>query len=301
MIDRALFLPRDAFATRDDGGNRGERGEREVIVRWLGTAGFALEHGGFTVLVDPYVTRASLSQCMLSALRPDVSAIARHVPRADAIVVGHTHFDHVLDVPVIAKRTKARVFGSTSAAHLCRAAEVDAAQVVDVERAIKSGVFEAEVGPFRLRFFPSAHSKLMLGRVPWPGDIDDCDALPMRLSHYRCGAVFACELAVAGKRVLHLGSAELVEANLPKSAQSPNLLLTCVAGWTKSERFPERLAKVLAPRNVLLSHWDDFFRPIDEEARALPVLRTHALIDRLTRACGDVRIGVVGIGGELVL
>jgi L-ascorbate metabolism protein UlaG (beta-lactamase superfamily) len=292
MIDRALFLPRDAFASHD---------KTDVTVRWLGAAGFAIEHGGFTVLIDPYLTRASLSQCLLSALRPDHSIIARHVPRADAIVVGHTHFDHVLDVPVIAKRTGARVFGSTSASRLCRAAEVDASRVIDVERAIKNGVFESEIGPFRFRFFASAHSKLMLGRVPWPGDIDDCDALPMRLSHYRCGAVFACELTVAGKRVLHLGSAEIVEANLPRNAQSPDLMLTCVAGWTKSERFPERLAQVLAPKNVLLSHWDDFFRPIDEEARALPALRTHALIDRLTRATRDVRVGVVGLSGELAI
>jgi L-ascorbate metabolism protein UlaG (beta-lactamase superfamily) len=35
-----------------------------VRVRWLGTAGFAIEHAGHCVLIDPYVTRASLARCV---------------------------------------------------------------------------------------------------------------------------------------------------------------------------------------------------------------------------------------------
>src|SRR5271157_115056 len=105
-----------------------------VRVVWLGTAGFAIESGGFVVLIDPYVTRASFVS-LFAPLRPDLRAIARHVPRADAIIVGHTHFDHALDVPAIAQRTGARVFGSRSAAALCRASGVPEDRVDVVERA----------------------------------------------------------------------------------------------------------------------------------------------------------------------
>jgi len=84
---------------------KGSLGGGPVHVRWLGTAGFALEHDGFVVLIDPYLTRASLARCVASPLRPDAGAIARWAPRADAIVVGHTHFDHALDVPAIAIAT----------------------------------------------------------------------------------------------------------------------------------------------------------------------------------------------------
>src|SRR5580704_16323827 len=100
-----------------------------VLVRWLGTAGFALECAGHVVLIDPYLTRASLARCVLAPLHPDEVAIARHAPRADAIILGHTHFDHALDAPEIARRTGARVFGSRSAAALCRAQGVPADKV----------------------------------------------------------------------------------------------------------------------------------------------------------------------------
>ena len=275
----------------------GSLGGGPVRVQWLGTAGFALEHDGFVVLVDPYLTRASLARCVTSALRPDPAAVARWAPRADAIVVGHTHFDHVLDVPAIALATSAKVFGSRSAVTLCRASGVPEAQIVDVEREAGGQPAVAEVGPFRLRFVPSAHSCFMLGRVPFPGDIADCEDVPMRTERYRCGAVFAVEIRVAGRTIVHVGSAELLPA--PFEAKEPDLVLLCTAGWTSSPDLPERVARALSPRAVVLSHWDDFFRPLDREARMLPAMAVPRLVERLSRATREAKVGALPLLGEV--
>ncbi len=272
-------------------------GPDDVRVQWLGTAGFAIEHRGHVLLIDPYVTRASLARCVLSRLRPDLAAIARYVPRADAIVVGHTHFDHALDAPEIARRTGARVFGSRSAATLCLAHGVPADRVEVVERDVGSIPVEREVGPFRLRFVPSAHSRFLLGRVPFPGDIADCDDVPMHVSGYRCGAVFGVEIRVAGRVLYHMGSAELVEANVP--VKNVDLLLMCVAGWTTGTEVPERAAHRLSPGAVLLSHWDDFLRPMAAPVRALPAMQMGRLVERLSRAARGVKLGTVPLLGEL--
>ncbi|HEY4121865.1 MAG TPA: MBL fold metallo-hydrolase [Byssovorax sp.] len=277
----------------------GEPTTRGVRVRWLGTAGFEIEHAGTVLLVDPYVTRASYGACVWRPLAPDLAAVARYAPRADAIVVGHTHFDHALDVPAIALQTGAKVFGSRSAVALCRASGVPEAQVRDVERSPGQDAVVVEVGPLELRFYPSAHSRFALGRVPFPGDIADCDDVPLRIERYRCGAVFTLEIRVAGKTIVHLGSAELVEASL--GARSPDLLLLCAAGWTASDRLPERVMAKLAPRAVLLSHWDNFFRPIDRGAELLPALKLPRLVDRLTRAAPDVLVGTLPLLGDVWL
>jgi L-ascorbate metabolism protein UlaG (beta-lactamase superfamily) len=268
-----------------------------IRVQWLGTAGFAIEHAGHTLLVDPYVTRASLARCALAPLRPDRDAIRRCVPKADAIVVGHTHFDHVLDVPRIARTTGACVFGSRSAVTLCRSQGVAEDRLEVVERDAGSTPLEREVGPFALRFVPSAHSRLLLGRVPFPGEIADCGDVPMRAEEYRCGAVFGVEIRVAGRTLYHLGSAELVDANV--DVKNVDLLLMCVAGWTTSEDFPERVGHRLAPGAVLLSHWDDFTRSIDKPARLLPAMQLPRLVDRLSTASGGARLGTVAIFGEV--
>lgn len=271
----------------------------QVRVRWLGTAGFEISAAGTSILIDPYVTRAKLGDCVMRPLAPDLAEIARVTPRADAIVVGHTHFDHALDVPMIAMRTGATVFGSKSAVNLCRASLVPETRLVDVEREYGQSPFEAEVGPFKLRFAVSAHSRFLLGRVPFPGDIQDCDHVPLRTEAYRCGAVFRVEIEVFGRTIVHLGSAELVERTAPP--KSVDLLLLCVAGWQSSERFPERVARALDPRAVCLSHWDNFFRRLDQPVQALPAMAPQRLSDRLTRIARDAKVGAVPLLGELVI
>jgi len=274
-------------------------GAGPVTVTWLGTAGFAIACEGHTLLIDPYVTRASLLACATRRLEPDHERLRSLFPRADAIVLGHTHFDHALDAPAIARATGARVFGSRSAVALCRTSGVPAAQIVDVEERSQLRPFEAEVGPFLLRFVPSAHSKLAFGKVPFAGDIADCDEVPLGVTRYRCGAVFGVEIRVAGRSLYHVGSAELVEERLTTARRAIDLALVCVAGWTSTPQFPERIVRALGPSRVLLSHWDDFFRPLDAPLRALPAMRLPALVERLQRASRDVEVGTLPLLGSL--
>ena len=271
----------------------------DVRVRWLGTAGFAIEHAGHVLLIDPYLTRASLARCVVAPLRSDVALLRRYVPKADAVVVGHTHFDHALDVPDLALMTGARVFGSRSASALCLARGVPEGRVEIVERAAGSAPVERESGPFRLRFLPSAHAPLVLGRVPFAGDIADCGDVPMRAEAYKCGAVFGLEIRVAGRTLYHLGSAELVEASV--DVKNVDLLLLCVAGWTTSRQLPERAGARIAPGAVLLSHWDDFLRSMERPARMLPAMQMPRLVERLGRSVGGVKVGTVPILGEVWL
>ena len=270
-----------------------------VSVRWLGTAGFAISCENHVVLFDPYVTRASLSRCLVARLVSDPLVVRSTIPRADAIVVGHTHFDHALDVPTIAALTGARVFGSRSAVRLCRASGIAEDKLTDVEGAHARGPIEAHIGPFHLLFHPSAHSRFMLGRVPFPGDIRDCEDIPMRAEDYRCGAVFAVEVRVAGKTIVHLGSAELVDTTAPKL--SADLVLLCVAGWTTSDKLPTRVMRAFSPGAVLLSHWDNFLRPLSEPAVALPAMAMPRLVDALQHEAPDVRVGTLPLLAEILL
>jgi L-ascorbate metabolism protein UlaG (beta-lactamase superfamily) len=282
-----------AFAPR----TLGEGDRRDVRVRWLGTAGFAIEHGEHTVLIDPYLTRAPLTHCLTMPLRSDLDALRRYAPRADAIVVGHTHFDHALDVPDLALMTGAKVFGSHSAAMLCRARGVPEDRVQIVERDAGGRPVETEVGPFRLRFIPSVHAPLVLGRVPFAGEISDCSDVPMRVGSYRCGAVFGVEVRVGGRTLFHLGSAEIVDSNV--DVRNVDLLLMCATGWNTSRDLPERIGKRLAPDAILLSHWDDFLRPLEKPVHTLPAVQMPRLVERLTRASDGAKIGTLPILGEL--
>lgn len=272
-------------------------GRADLQLTWLGTAGFALECEAHVLLLDPYLTRASLTRCVLAPLQTDAALAMRLIPRADAIVLSHTHFDHALDTPGIALQTGARVFGSRSARHLCRSFGVPEAQITCVEPATGMTPYEAEVGPFRLRFWPSAHSRFLFGRVPFAGDIADCSDVPMRTEAYRCGAVFGVEIEVHGYRLFHVGSAELVEHNW--KVKPVDLALACVAGWTASERYPERLVAALSPGTVLFHHWDNFLCSMDRDAKALPAMRFAQLADRLQAAAHGLPMATLPLLGKL--
>src|SRR5688572_19777531 len=85
-----------------------------VRLSWLGTAGYVIRTDETTLLVDPFVTRQGLRR-LLKPLVPDDLAIARHIPRrVDAVLCGHSHYDHAADAPRIAKVTKAKLVGSAS-------------------------------------------------------------------------------------------------------------------------------------------------------------------------------------------
>jgi hypothetical protein len=135
--------------------------------------------------------------------------------------------------------------------------------------------------------------------VPFAGEIADCSDVPMRAEAYKCGAVFGVEIRVAGRILYHLGSAELVDASV--DVKHVDLLLMCVAGWNAGRDVPERVARRLDPGAVLLSHWDDFLRPLGRRVRALPGMQLPRLVERLGRAAPGVRMGTVAPLGHVFL
>src|SRR5262249_1558054 len=142
------------------------RSTQSIRVRWLGTASIELESQGYRLLIDPYATRASLWRCAAVPLVPDPIAIARYFPNPDAIIATHTHVDHVLDIPTIARETGAKVIGSPSLIALCRSAGLGETVLHAV-----SGAETIELGPFQVSFVPSVHSRMFFGRVIFPGEI----------------------------------------------------------------------------------------------------------------------------------
>lgn len=232
-----------------------------VELQWLGVAGFALTCEGTTVVIDPYVTRCGIDALVRRrVVAADAGRLDRYVPRADAILLGHTHFDHALDTPALARRDGATVYGGASAAHLMGVHGL-AGQAVEVEahRAY-------EIGPFTVTFVPSVHSKLILGRaVPNGGEITCEHVEGLTTSAYCCGQVWGIQIEVAGTTIYHQGSADLLDDEL--APRSVDLFLCGIAGRQVTPRYLERIVPRLDPTTVVITHHDDFFRPLDGPQR----------------------------------
>ena len=227
-------------------------------VRWLGVAGFALSYQGTTVLIDPYVSRVPFGDMVRRrSVVPSRPLIDAWVPRADAVLVGHTHFDHALDTPEIARRDGATVYGSTSAKHLMGLyGMADQAVSVEAHRTY-------EIGPFEVSFVPSVHSRLVLGMKVNQGGELTCEHVgDLSPKAYNCGQVWGIHIAVAGATLYHQGSADLVDDELSK--REVDVMLCGVAGRQFTPNYVQRILPRLQPRTVVVTHHDDFFVPLGQ-------------------------------------
>lgn len=261
-----------------------------VELTWVGTAGFRLAYQGVVVWIDPYVTRLSLTDLLRrKVVPPSQEAIGRWIDRADAVLVGHTHFDHALDVPAIAARTGSKVYGSQSLANLMNLYQLgDQAVVAEPRR-------DYEVGPFKFHFVPSVHSKLQLGmRVPFSGELT-CDHVDhLTPQAYRCGQVWGIHVEVAGMRFYHQGSADFLEDELKD--KHVDVFLCGISGRRFTPKYVDRIVAALRPNVIVPTHYDDFFRPLDERVRFSFNVNLTGFADEVRHASRDVPLHVLELG-----
>ena len=228
-------------------------------LQWLGTAGYRLTYEGVTILVDPYVSRVPLRSLLLRRpALPDPALLARYIPgRTSAVLVGHTHWDHAVDAPALARRDGCPVYGSESLARLMRL-HGQQSVVVEPRRAY-------EVGPFVVRFVPSRHSKLLFGRkVPFDGPLTCEDVHGLSPGAYRCGDVFGIRIEVAGISLYHQGSADLDDS---QAIEPVDVFLAGVTGRQVTPHYWRRILPRLDPRVLVPTHYDDFFAPLGGELK----------------------------------
>ncbi len=253
-------------------------------LQWLGTSGFRLAYEGTRILIDPYVSRIGFGDVLRrrTAL-PSDDAIARHIDGADAILIGHTHFDHALDTPAIARRFGARAYGSRSLYSLM-ALHGLADHAVEV---VPYRVYE--VGPFAITFVPSVHSKLVLGlSIPYDYDIT-CEHLDGLVPQaYGCGQVFGIHIEVAGVSFYHQGSAELIDDAIRH--RGVDYFLAGIAGRGFSDRYVERILSALRPKVVVPHHFDNFFRPLDAPMEFSFNVHFAGFIDEVTRVSREFEV-----------
>lgn len=263
---------------------------RGLELEWLGVAGYRLSYEGQTIYIDPYLSRVPLSSVLRRTPALANPALHERYLRPSGhlagVLVGHTHFDHAIDVPEIARRHKCSAYGSSSLVNLMRLHGLGE-RAVEVEPNRRY-----ELGPFTVTFVPSLHSKLLLGfAVPFDGELtcEHLDALSP--SAYRCGQVWGIHIEVGGMTFYHQGSANLIDDALHHSGV--DVFLAGIAGRSFTRDYWARILPHLQPRTIVANHFDDFFRPIDARMGFSTNVNLAAVPDEVAAVSRDFEVATL--------
>lgn len=266
-------------------------------VTFLGVSTLLFDDGESAVMFDGFFSRPSLAKVALRPLRPDVRRIDAALDRLgfgprvgqrrlEAVVPVHTHYDHALDSAEVARRTGAVLVGGESTANLGRGGGLPEQQL----RTVTSGE-SVSYGAWSLTLFASRHCP----PDRYPGAITQPLVPPARASAYSCGEAWSVLVEhVSGRTALVQGSAGFEPGLLDDGEAQVAYLGVGQLGIQDQgyiESYWAHTVGTLGCRRVVLTHWDDFFRPLDQPLRALPYAgddldATMRVLERLAAAGG---------------
>ncbi len=284
--------PRNELRPRTSSG-----GGASILVRWMGTAAHVIESQTTRVAIDPFVTRPGLRRVVGGEVAPNErEVLERFGTRLDAVLCGHSHYDHLLDAPLLARATGAKLVGSRTTCAFGRAAGLSESQLVEVP---PEGA-QVAIGDLSVRFVPSLHGRIFLGRVPFPGEVAHVASLPARAQSYRMGGAYGILVRAAdGTAVYHNGSADLIDAEL--AGERADVLLVGLAGRQATRGYVERLVHALEPKVIVPTHHDAFFAPLEWGVHLLPNVDLDGFVAEAQRLAPRARIVTPDYGEALAV
>lgn len=282
----------------------------KVEVRYLGSGGVYLRWREEAILIGPSFSNPGLIRAQFLRVKPNQARIDRALKkfehqRVRAILAGHSHYDHLADVPTIARHpiTTAPIWVNQAGKFMLAAEGLDgrvnelvAGEPFDATPSIRVRAVASNHAPqlCRWRHFPCVYGNGPIDR-PWTTP----------LTHHRLASMSGGQ-TLALVIELHDGDTDRFRIYYnDASADSPlgqttgefDLAILCMAQWNWVRDYPRDLLAVLRPRHVVVSHWDNFFAEAQHRTRFVPNLSDASAARFLTIV--DERVPDDGGGGPV--
>lgn len=291
----------------------------QVEIKYLGAGGHLIRRGKDVLLTAPFFSNPSMLEQLLPAkVKPE--EIEKHLPDisdVEMVLVGHSHYDHTMDLPYIAKKRapKAVFYGSKTMKHLLAPA-IERSRLVDLNDLSTSGQVPGEwvyAKNRTFRFMPleSNHAPHMMGMkvVSSAKLTEDLKKLPTFTRDYPEGEVFAYLIDFLnpdGKiafRIYYQDSASSAGMGYipdfdPVDQAPVDVAILCVGSFSQIRDYPEHILRSLKPRFVIAGHWEDFFRSQSDPIAVVPLASVDEFVSR-ARSVSQAGIKVPAPGTSL--
>jgi len=253
---------------------------KPVIMKWLGVAGWEIRTGNTIVLIDPFLTRKD--RVRDAEWKTDEEAVLRVVDGADYIFAGHSHADHIADIPFIAKRFGSKVIGSRITVNIAQAAGVDKSQLTAVQGGEKFDFKE-----FSVQVIQSQHgAQTRNGRRTQPKreEILKAPSGPVMGNAFVEGGSYLYLFTFGKHRVLHQSTGNFIEAN--SHGLEPE-----VAILAENHNYEwARALKILHPKLVIVHHFDQWRAPLSSGISRANIKRAQRLEQEVKSVDRDIKV-----------
>lgn len=257
----------DRYRLQPSAGAGGPR----VEITFLGVSTLLIDDGTTALLTDGFFTRPSKAATLLGRIAPDPALIAAtldrlQVKRLAAVIAVHSHYDHAMDAPEVARRTGALLIGSESTANIARGWNLPADQM----RLATPGEVMT-FGAFRVTLLESRHFPhgMAMGEITAPL------VPPVRADDYKEGGSYSVLIEHPLGSLLVQGSAGWLDGAL--AGRRAEVVLLGVGGMgTRDDAYRDaywrEVVDAVGARCVIPVHFDDFTLPLDQPLRPMPNL-----------------------------
>ncbi|MBK8970120.1 MAG: MBL fold metallo-hydrolase [Hahellaceae bacterium] len=249
---------------------------KQLTVTFLGTTTLLFSDGRNALMTDGFFSRPGLLSLLLGRFAPDTALIARQltalgVTQLDAVMPVHSHHDHAMDAPEVARQTGAVLLGSDSTRQIGLGAGLPEQQI----GVVTPGTTRA-FGDFSVTWLDSPHSPVppLIARLTGNGEVITAPVMqPATLRDYKEGQTFALLVEHPAATILVLGSAAANPEAL-KGTQVDGVFLGVATLSKQPSADQQALVKTTIVQTgakwVIPIHWDDFTQPAEPALVPMP-------------------------------
>lgn len=248
-----------------------------LTVKFFGVSTLLLDDGQDQILIDGFFSRPSLWQVLSRPIQSDrlllEQLVQRHeLSRTKAILVSHSHYDHVLDVPALLEMLpKTALVGSPSTLNIARANPKVTPQQL---QSVKPWQLQ-HWGHFQITAIPSQHTPPTALNDDLGEELLQPFTLPAKFSEFKEGGSFDYLIEHSGHKILVKASTGFIPDQF-KNLQVDTLFLGIAQLSRQSNDYQQHYLaetlQTLKPKVVIPIHWDDFFQPLSQPLQFLPRL-----------------------------